>query len=59
MIGYADTKHDKDKNRQGFYAYAANKAMIDWKDYRARWFFEQKPWYLVEKEKIDELGQED
>lgn len=53
MIKEPITKQDKKHNQQAFYTYAANKTVIDWRDAYAKTVFERKPYYMVEKERIE------
>ena len=53
MIKIPLTKKDKKHNQQAFYTYAAKKEVIDRRDALARIAFERKPYYMTQKERID------
>lgn len=54
MIKIPLTKKDKKHNQQSFYTYACKKEVVDHRDALARIAFERKPYYIIEKEKIDD-----
>lgn len=53
MIKVPLTKKDKQHNQQAFYTYAAKKEVIDRRDALAKIAFERKPWYMIQKERVD------
>lgn len=47
------TKAEKKHNQQAFYTYAANKTdVIDRRDANARIYFQRKPWYMIQEERL-------
>ena len=53
MIKKPISKKDKKHNQQAFYTYAAKKEVIDRRDALAKIAFERKPWYMIQKERVD------
>ena len=54
MIKIPLTKKDKKHNQQAFYTYACKKEVVNRRDALARIAFDRKPYYMIEKEKIDD-----
>ena len=54
MITKPITKTERNHNKQTFYAYASKGEIKNWRDAYAKMVFQRKPWYLTEKERLND-----